>query len=205
MDNDSDRCLDSYCDAAPNVSNGVISSFVLDQGLMKLYQFEKQGQAGRTQPTRQALAEFKKLRRDRSSRIAAYHVSHDALWLVDPTNDFQYLSLDVGFLFRVYKEEETGPAEAWYHTLLQAHSEHLILEDAANGPFKCQRCMNEFGYMFWDHQRLDHSVRYNPFPTLDILRTASTGLIINRDELSEGTWGRAQSRDDICYCSGVNH
>ncbi|KAI8635113.1 hypothetical protein F5Y19DRAFT_468986 [Xylariaceae sp. FL1651] len=191
MDANSDNCFDYLDSSAPYVPRTVMAAFILDQGVEGLYVLE---QHGHVQATRQALSSFQSEWLS-SRRIDAYCQNHDALWLQCVTDND--LSLDAEHVFRIYPEEESGPMESWYHTLLQAHVEDPMFDYAASNQFKCQRCMTGSGYMFWDHNRLTHRAR-RPFPTVHQMRLASDGIVVSRDELFSKAWDRSSAAGCIC-------
>ncbi|KAI0020638.1 hypothetical protein F4780DRAFT_357328 [Xylariomycetidae sp. FL0641] len=97
-----------------------------------------------------------------SHRIDAY--ARDAIWFRTGINIVMSRPIN-------YHTDGTdaGPAEAWYHTLIQDKLEDPQLTQGQERIFYCGRCMAEFGFVFWDHQRLD-MIAKGQMPDMPTLR-----------------------------------
>ncbi|KAI8628491.1 hypothetical protein F5Y19DRAFT_486154 [Xylariaceae sp. FL1651] len=105
---------------------------------------------------REALTRISQLHEKFHTRYIPFYtfffIGQDGLYF-EPDENLK-VNLDAQGIFDKYPEEECGPKESWYHTLLQLHSDDEIFSYASKRQFRCLTCMLNGGYAFWDRDTL---------------------------------------------------
>ncbi|KAK7751724.1 hypothetical protein SLS62_006385 [Diatrype stigma] len=132
----------------PQTYNLSLRSFVSNEGLIHLSKLETLGER---LGTKSAYVQF--------NRTAQGHLSsdqwlriHDTIWLEDVGGN---TSLDATAIVDRYPESESGPRDAWLHTLLQNDVEDPMFEECSILYFACNYHAARWGYAFWDRARLN--------------------------------------------------
>ncbi|KAI0380424.1 hypothetical protein F5Y04DRAFT_281808 [Hypomontagnella monticulosa] len=132
------------------------------------------------------------------NRKTALFESHDQSWLNRNMSD-DMISLDISHVLSKYAEEgeDSGPIDGWLHALLRSFIKHPILRPGRKGMFRCERCMTEWGFVFWDREKLEYNTR-NTMPTTEEMMRISSRAKVHITQflrISEGRDNRA------CTCS----
>ena len=166
-----------------------LRSFILDKGLIRLRDLESKG----TDHLLTAFRRFNQLdwRRLRS-RVCHYHP--DTLYL--PRSGPRCI-LDVSQVLTCFPEDDSGPQDAWMHTLLQNHIRSDIFRTGAQYIFSCGMHDTQWGFVFWDRQRLDE-LPGGPFATGKEMQEVSEGHRVYHLEVDAFTSHR--NGNGSCYC-----
>ncbi|KAI1452530.1 hypothetical protein F4805DRAFT_462682 [Annulohypoxylon moriforme] len=120
-----------------------------------------------------------------------YWLSRDDLW--------DEVSLDVTGLLGMYEEDDTGPRDAWIHTLLENRKYHVIFREGYNRQFSCETCMTKWGFIFWDRAKLEwHSS--GTMPTAKQMVEVTGDTKVSTEFFRRQEWGRQRG---ICqpFCA----
>ncbi|OTA79122.1 hypothetical protein M434DRAFT_38376 [Hypoxylon sp. CO27-5] len=96
----------------------------------------------------------------------------ETLWLkrTDQPGQQSLYSCDIADLLREFPEEDSGPADAWYHILVQnirpSRADETSVFQKKEGFERCARCLAYWGFPFWDRERLDYYSQ-GRFPTME--------------------------------------
>lgn len=132
---------------APGDDLRVLRAFVSNEGLAALHRLEAKGGECRTHG---ALKKFRSLAQNWSNRDLWYGV-HDTMWL-PPFGPLT--NTDTTAVLDKYPESESGPRDAWLHTLLQVHADDELFDAGSRSCFRCDKHATQWGYAFWDRDRL---------------------------------------------------
>ncbi len=152
-------------------------AFVSNEGLAALKELEGMGdQCG----THVAVTQFRGLTRSWIHNDWWYGV-HDTMWL-SQVGDHTHLNPEE--VLSKYPESESGPREAWFYTLLQNHTSHVMFDEKASFML-CLRSdyhATQWGYAFWDRERLNVAAR-GSLPSMDEMLDISEILVQTEDLL----------------------
>lgn len=102
--------------------------------------------------------------------------THDGIWLQQgqgaPIIDFGV----VPDVLARYPEADSGPRDAWLHTLLQTHADEDMFDAGSRDCFKCDHHAAGWGYAYWDRQRLELIARGTLPTTEEMLSTCNIQL-----------------------------
>ncbi|KAI0120780.1 hypothetical protein F4776DRAFT_665407 [Hypoxylon sp. NC0597] len=140
--------------------------------------------------------------------INAAWYNSDILWLkrTDQLGQSLY-SCDIADLLRAFPEEDSGPADAWYHMLfefIQLQLPNQALASQERGSFtRCALCFTYWGFQFWDRERLDHYSQ-GRFPTMEAMDRKMREYSGDHLSVSEWVLDRAPNYEvpsQSCQCS----
>ncbi|KAI2471275.1 hypothetical protein F4781DRAFT_440703 [Annulohypoxylon bovei var. microspora] len=117
----------------------------------------------------------------------------DEFWLGE---DEDTVTLDTIDLLSRYEEEDSGPQDAWLHTLLENRIDDPIFYEGHFTQFECEACMTVWGFVFWDRAKLDWYSQ-NDMPTTDEMLDAAEDTLMSRENFRQSAWGRTGG-----YCTG---
>lgn len=154
----------------PKTDMYYLCNFVSNEGLAALKKLESLGDRCGTAC---AVKQFR-ARGEMFVQREYWFVIHDEMWLRTTTG--QDISLNATDIISQYPEAESGPQVAWLHTLLQSHIEDQMFDNGIRLCFRCDHHAPEWGYAYWDLQRLEAITR-GSLPTMEQLLSASNTLI----------------------------
>ncbi|KAI1407732.1 hypothetical protein F5Y13DRAFT_195082 [Hypoxylon sp. FL1857] len=113
-------------------------------------------------------------------------VGDDAIWYTSDTlwlktagrtvESHQLYNFDIAHLLREFPEEDSGPADIWFHSLVQniphpqVAATWLVFKER-DDLLRCNRCLTHWGFPFWDRKRLDE-YSLGQFPTMEAMGNA---------------------------------
>ena len=102
--------------------------------------------------------------------VDPWYAIHDTTWLekVGPFSNF-----NVQDVIDQYPESDSGPRDAWLHTLLQPVSNDPMFDRGAEDYFSCEIHADHRGWAFWDRKRLDE-ISNGSMPTTKKMLSVST-------------------------------
>ena len=127
-----------------------------------------------------------------SSYRDPWYLAHDTMWL---RQNGILTNFHTRNLLRRYQEAESGPQDAWLHTLLQPHVDDVMFINGADGCFQCDHHATLWGFVFWDRQRLD-AITKGTLPT-----TVQMNAVSNFSLETEEMLFHARLRQDKLTCS----
>ncbi|KAI0897123.1 hypothetical protein F4806DRAFT_495633 [Annulohypoxylon nitens] len=168
-------------------SNSQIAQFVIQKGLAQLRQL---GQSNERDLVQDELTKYLEQvhRSSLPPRTETWLRDMDEVYLpfIAEVNEFR---LDARKTLSFREWEDSGPRDAWLHTLLDHRVIDPIFEPGVNLQFSCEECMTKWGVMFWDRSKLLwHS--QNTMPTTEDMVKASKDETMSVDDFWETSWGR---------------
>lgn len=111
--------------------------------------------------------------------------------------DFDQYRLDASLVMSYKKREDSGPRDAWLHTLLGHRSEDPIFEPGCQLQFSCDVCMTDWGYLLWDRAKLDwHSM--GKMPSTEEMLKVSRDVSVTTEKFYSTDWGRGKFQCEGC-------
>ncbi|KAK7754438.1 hypothetical protein SLS62_003458 [Diatrype stigma] len=154
-------------------SQGVLRAFVINEGLVDLRHLE--GLASKHH-LRVAIDKFEEFSPN-WARLEPWYKKHDKMYLEQTDDSTQ---LDVSSILAKHPEAESGPSDSWMHTLLQMHVDDAIFQAGSDSLFHCGQHAIEWGYAFWDRERLDAASR-GLLPTTAEMQDVSDITVFTED------------------------
>lgn len=148
-----------------------LCEFVSNEGLVALKTLEGRG---KDCGTACALKQLQTKGQMFSAR-ELWYVLHDSMWIEDSRMDIDLNP--IADIINKYPEADSGPRDAWAHTLLQAdllqsHMNHeTMFINGARSAFRCGHQACQWGFAYWDRKRLEIIAR-DPLPTTEQMISA---------------------------------
>lgn len=161
---------------SPTTDRRLLRAFVSNEGLTALSRLEGLGEHCATQS---AIVQFHG-RAQNWTRTDLWYGVHDTMWL-QPMG--QLTSFDTTDIIDQYPEPDSGPRDAWLHTLLQTHADMAMFHAGARLCFKCDHHATQWGYALWDRERLNH-IAQGGLPTTQQMVDVGIGMVgLETDEM----------------------
>ncbi|KAI1443657.1 hypothetical protein F5Y02DRAFT_428490 [Annulohypoxylon stygium] len=92
--------------------------------------------------------------------------------------------------------EDTGPQDSWLHTLLENRVYDESFKSGFEIQFSCESCMTQWGYVFWDREKMDYHSKYSMPTSKEMLKIAKQAPSLPHDTFHALAWGR---QSGICH------
>ncbi|KAI1205848.1 uncharacterized protein F4807DRAFT_464310 [Annulohypoxylon truncatum] len=166
----------------------MLGQFVIQKGLVGLRELEiRPGWIGAVQ---NRIAEFSGSLQMNTLplRTEIWMKGMDEFWM-PYDQDFDEVGLNATIPMNWSDEEDSGPRDAWLHTLLENRVYDKIFRAGYFLQFSCEPCMTRWGFVFWDRAKLEwHS--QETMPTAEQMMDVAGDTFLPREIFQFAEWGR---------------
>lgn len=152
---------------------GLLRAFVKNEGLLDLRHLEGLASKKLMRVAMNRFEEFNPI----WTQLEPWYKKHDTMYLEQTADSTQ---LDVSAILAKHPETESGPRDSWMHTLLQIHVDAAIFQAGSDLIFHCGQHATEWGYAFWDRERLDAASK-GLLPTTTEMQDVSGETVFTED------------------------